>query len=119
MLTCPELGGQMNVPQAILKGVMQPVFSYAQQFHGTSWISQLDSFKGATHLLVLQSRDPNSEPEKVQNSEIPASEQPPVDGLSRAVSLASTKMTREEKDTRGQRSLLFLFRVDLCLCVCS
>ncbi|GAA5936751.1 uncharacterized protein JCM15063_001974 [Sporobolomyces koalae] len=24
----------MNVPQAILKGVMQPIFSYAQQFHG-------------------------------------------------------------------------------------
>ena len=35
-LTDRLLSFQMNVPQAILKGVMQPVFSYAQQFHGTS-----------------------------------------------------------------------------------
>ena len=28
---------QMNVPQAVLKGVMQPYFAYAQAFRGTSF----------------------------------------------------------------------------------
>lgn len=31
-LRIPADGPQMNVPQAVLKGVMQPYFSYAQVF---------------------------------------------------------------------------------------
>jgi len=44
----------MNVPQAILKGVMQPVFSYAQQFHGT-WISAFLSFMVNCKLMLFSS----------------------------------------------------------------